>query len=259
MCLHPHNSPQHHKSLLAFAIRRIVDFESFVTSTPSISGSDMLPSSAASLGAATRALAHAALNQACNGALDWAALRGAVISQLEGQGPVIGGIDMKVLQQEAMYDYVKRATEALVVGTSLALQAALLAAFAEFECQLRVKPRTAVITNPAPVQDASHMLLTQLARVLASNQPSNPVMTPVQRCLSTRVDAVMLALQSGSTLQDLSCHLTFVAGFMIPQHINPYRFLLLRKLNHDHHPGYLFPAQVKSAGYISMTVTTLHS
>ena len=70
---------------------------------------------------------------------------------------VIDGIDIAQLLQSAMFDYVRRALEALTVGTALAMQASALAVLAEFGCLTQSDPRAATVTSMTPLLSAAQV------------------------------------------------------------------------------------------------------
>ncbi|CAJ1406414.1 unnamed protein product, partial [Effrenium voratum] len=50
------------------------------------------------------------------------------------------------VMQLSHFDYLRRAVEALVVGSSLALQVAAFANLAEFNCAVKHAPRVALVS-----------------------------------------------------------------------------------------------------------------
>eukprot|EP00438_Fugacium_kawagutii_P001634 Skav211752 [mRNA] locus=scaffold1548:659930:672993:- [translate_table: standard] len=96
-----------------------------------------------------------------------------------------GGYIQDDVMQLSQFDYLRRAVEALMSGAALALQVASFAALAEFHCEMKFSPQTAVVSVIDAVQDAVNGVLVKLRLALPAPSGQDAA-TPLRRCLAER-------------------------------------------------------------------------
>ncbi|CAJ1363241.1 unnamed protein product, partial [Effrenium voratum] len=169
---------------------RVASFTKFVspaTAPTPQAGAAALPASLQSLATDLDILLQAAqvTDANCGG---WGSSAQDVASELDGQDVVVDGIDASQVMQLSHFDYLRRAVEALVVGSSLALQVAAFANLAEFNCAVKHAPRVALVslTEVGIVQDAANGVLTKLLNALPPPTVQD-ASEPLRRCLAERL------------------------------------------------------------------------